>query len=100
VTKAPLAGGKNGGKRHMPVDGAGVPLALAVTGANRHDVSRLEAVSDSIVIGRPDIFECPRHLCLDKGFTGESALETVVLRGFVPHIISEGEEKTVTKTQP
>ena len=77
----------------MLVDGTGVPLSLVVTGANRHDVSQLEAVLDSIVIERPDIFERPQHLCLDKGFTGEPALEIVVLRGFIPHIRSRGEEK-------
>ena len=71
-----------------------MPLALVVTGANRHDVSQLETVLDSIVIERPDIFEHPQHLCLDKGYTGEPALEIVVLRGFIPHIRSRGEEKT------
>jgi hypothetical protein len=65
----------------MLVAGAGVPLALVATGANRHDVSRLEAVLDSIVIERPDIFEHPQYLCLDKGYTEEPVLETVVLRG-------------------
>ena len=65
-----------------------------VTGANRHDVSQLEAVLDSVVIERPDMFERPQHLCLDKGYTGEPALETVVLRGFIPHIKSRGEENT------
>jgi hypothetical protein len=64
------------------------------TGANRHDVSRLEAVPDSIVVERPDIFGRPRRLCPDKGYAGEPALETVVLRGFIPHIKSGGEEKT------
>jgi transposase len=49
---------------------------------------------DSIVVRRPDIFERPQHLCLDKGYAGEPALETVVLRGFIPHIRSRGEEKT------
>jgi transposase len=84
----------------MLVDGAGVPLALVVTGANRHDVSQLEAVLDSIVIERPDIFECPQHLCLDKGYTGEGALEIVVLRGYVPHIKSRGEERTEMAENP
>jgi transposase len=78
----------------MLVDGAGVPLSLVVTGANRHDVSQLEVVLDSIVIERPDIFKYPQHLCLDKGFTGEPALEIVVLRGFIPHIKSRSDEKT------
>ena len=78
----------------MLVDGAGVPLAIVVTGANRHDVSQLEAILDSIIIKRPDIFEHPQHLCLDKGYSGETALEAVVLRGFIPHIRGRGEEKT------
>ena len=77
----------------MLVDGAGVPLSIVVTGANRHDVSQLEAVLASIIIERPDIFEHPQHLCLDKGYTGELALEIVVLRGFIPHIKSRGQEK-------
>ena len=84
----------------MLVDGTGVPLSLVVTGANRHDVSQLEAVLDSIVIERPDIFERPQHLCLDKGFTGEPALEIVVLRGFIPHIRSRGEEKIEKTDNP
>jgi transposase len=96
MTKAPLAQEtvgknptdreKNGSKRHVLVDNGGVPLALVVTGANRHDVSQLETLLDSFVIERPDIFENPQHRCLDKGYSGEPALETVVLRGFIPHI--------------
>jgi transposase len=81
----------------MLVDGAGVPLSLVATGANRHDVSQLETLLDSLVIERPDIFEHPQHLCLDKGYSGEPALETVVVRGFIPHIKSRGEEKSEKK---
>lgn len=50
MMKAPLAQqatgpnptdrGKNGSKRHLLVDGRGVPLSLVVTGANRHDVTQ------------------------------------------------------------
>jgi putative transposase len=82
------------------VDGAGVPLALVITGANRHDVSQLEAVLDSIVIERPCIFEYPQHLCLDKGYSGEPALEIVVLRGFIPHIKSRGQERSEKEQTP
>jgi transposase len=71
-----------------------------VTGANRHDVSQLETVLDSIVIERPDIFEHPQHLCLDKGYTGEPALEIVVLRGFIPHIKSRGQERQEKEKVP
>ncbi len=84
----------------MLVDGIGVPLAMVVTGANRHDVSQLEALLDSIVIERPDPFEHPQNLCLDKGYSGEPALEAVVLRGFIPHIKSRGEEKSDKEQNP
>ena len=75
------------------MDGTEVPLALGVTGANRHDVSQIESVLDSLIIKRPDIFEHPQYLCLDKGYSGEPALEIVVLRGFIPHIKSRGQER-------
>jgi transposase len=110
VTKAPLAweaagktpptGGKNGSKRHLLVDGAGVPLALVVTEANRHDVSQLENPLDSIIIERPDILERPQHLCFDAGYRGEPALETMVLRGFIPHIRSCRQERAEQEQNP
>ena len=46
-------GGKKGTKRHLLVDGRGVPLSIVVTGANRHDVTQLEVVLDEIMIYRP-----------------------------------------------
>ncbi|MDR1251863.1 MAG: hypothetical protein LBK62_06820 [Treponema sp.] len=51
--------------------GDGVLLSLVVTGANRHEVSRLATLLDTVIIECPDI----RHLCLEKGYTGEPALE-------------------------
>ncbi len=60
-----LTGEKKGSKRHLLVDGRGVPLSLVVTGANRHDVTQLELVLEEIVIARPEGIE--QHLCADKG---------------------------------
>jgi putative transposase len=71
-----------------------------ITGANRHDVSQLEAVLNGIIIERPDIFEHPQHLCLDRGYAGEPALEIVVLRGFIPHIKSRGQERREKEMVP
>lgn len=69
-------------------------MAIVVTGANRHDVSQIERVLDSIVIERPEpTYENQQHLCADKGYTGEPALEVIVLRGYTPHVVSRGEEK-------
>ena len=84
----------------MLVDGNGVPLAMVITGAHRHDVSQLETLRDSIIIERPDPFEDPQNLCLDKGYAGEPALEQVVLRGFIPHIKSRGEEQSTRVQDP
>ena len=67
---------------------------MVITGANRHDVSQLQTLLDAVIIERPDPFQHPQNLCLDKGYTGEPALEAVVLRGFIPHIRSRGEEKS------
>jgi transposase len=84
----------------MLVDSAGVPVALMVTGANRHDVSQLETLLDAVIIERPDICCHPQHLCLDKGYTGEPALEAVVVQGFIPHIKGRREERTEKANEP
>ena len=61
----PTDHGKSGTKRSLLIDGPGIPLALVVDGANRHDVRLLCATLDGIVIQRPDpTEEHPQHLCL------------------------------------
>jgi len=71
-----------------------------ITGANRHDVTQLETLLDSIVIERPDFFKYPQHLCLDNGYTGEPALEIVILRGFIPHIRGRRQEEDEKAKDP
>jgi len=39
---------KNGSKHHLIVDAGGVPLASRLTGANRHDVTQLLPLVESI----------------------------------------------------
>ena len=48
---------EKGSRPNLLVDGRGVPSALVVTGANRHDVTQLEIVLDETVIERPDDIE-------------------------------------------
>lgn len=94
-------GEKNGSKRHVLVDGNGVPLAIVLTGANVHDVKRIQEVLDSIVIERPEWTGIPKeNLCADKGYFGEPALEIIVLRGYIPHVVSRGEEKKDLESFP
>lgn len=72
------------------MDGRGVPLSLVVTGANRHDVSQLALVLEEIVIERPK--DIDQHLCADKGYTGQPALQVIVSKGYIPHVKTRGEE--------
>ena len=104
MTKAPLGKsatganptdrGKKGTKRSLLTDGAGIPLAMVIDGANRHDVKLLYATLDGIVIARSEpTEERPQHLCLDAGYDGAPAYQEVETRHYVPHIRSRGEEK-------
>ncbi len=109
MTKAPLgkdATGKNptdrakmGTKRSLLTDGSGIPLAVVVDGANRHDSKLLAATLDGIIVARPASGEQQasrqqqqqqqqqqQHLCLDAGYDSETAREEALSRGYEPHI--------------
>ena len=57
-------GEKKGTKRSLLVDGAGPPVSLIVSGANRHDVKLLAITLDSIVIVRPKTTRRRRQTCV------------------------------------
>lgn len=94
-------GEKNGSKRHILVDGNGIPLSIVLTGANIHDVKKIQEVLDTVVVERPQWTGLPlENLCADKGYFGEPALEIIVLRGYNPHVVSRGEEKKDIESSP
>ena len=97
VSPNPTDRGKNGSKRHLLVDGRGVPLSIVVTGARRHDVSQLERLLDAIVIDRP---KGRQHLCADKGHSGDPAQQAIKERKYIPHIKQRGQEIHEKKTNP
>lgn len=80
------------------VDGRGVPLSLVVTGANRHDVSQLELVLEEIIIERPK--NIVQHLCADKGYDGQPALQVIVSKGYIPQVKRRGEEIDEKRNNP
>ena len=82
----------------MLVDGRGIPLSLVVTGANRHDVTQLALVLDEIIVTPPEDME--QHLCADRGYDGQPALQTIVTRGYTPHVKRRGEEIEEKKNNP
>jgi putative transposase len=90
-----------GTKRHVLVDGRGTPLAVVATGANRHDVSQLERVLDTVVTKRPEPSpESPQHLCADKAFDSPYARDAMTDGGYTPHVRSRGEERQEKASTP
>jgi len=83
------------------VDARGVPLSLVVTGANRHDVTQLEAVLDRLVVPRAEIGTAgPQGLCADKGYDYPSARHAITRRGYTAHVRSRGEERAERAANP
>jgi len=80
------------------VEGRGVQLSLVAIGANRHDVTQIELVSEEIVIDRPEDIE--QHLCADKAYEGQDALKAIAAKGYAPHVKRRGEEIREKKANP
>ena len=86
-------------KRSLLTDGGGIPLALAVAGANRHDMKLAEETLGAIAALRPDPTdaEAPQHICLDKGYDYPEVHELVAAWGYTAHIARRGVDQ---KTRP
>ena len=83
------------------VDGRGVPLSLVVTGANRHDVTQLEAVLEAIQVKRPaPPKRRSKHLCADAGYRGAPAMKTILDHGYIPHVKGRRQEAGELKRDP
>lgn len=81
-------------KRSVLTEGRGIPIGVAVDGANRHDSKLVEATLESMVTHRPSPTErSPQHICLDKGYDYPRVRELVAQWGYTAHIRSRGEEK-------
>jgi transposase len=89
----PTDRGKAGVKRSLVTEGHGVPLGLAVAGANRHDMKLVCETLESLVVERPEPTETqPQGLCLDKGYDYQQVRDIVAEFGFTAHIKARGEE--------
>ena len=97
MTKSPFGGAATGGnptdrgklgvKRSLLTDADGIPLALVVDRANRHDSKLLRRTVDAVVIARPKTSRTQRqHLCLDKGYDYPVIDDAVATRGYIGHI--------------
>lgn len=103
MTKAPLGGeatganptdrGKKGTKRSLLTEGNGVPIGLAVEGANRHDMKLTDPTLQSQIVQRPEpTAEHPQNLCLDKGYDYDAVREIAAACQYIAHITARSEE--------
>ncbi len=82
------------------MEAKGIPLAVAVDGANRHDMKLVKATLESIETKRPrPTRKKPQGLCLDKGYDFDEVRELVKAFGFTAHIRSRGEEAKAIKDE-
>lgn len=89
---------KAGTKRSLLVEGRGVPIAVVIDGANRHDMKMLKPTIASISAPMPE--EGQINLCLDKGYDYPEIRELVAQYGWSAHIKARGEENTARKQVP
>jgi transposase len=96
----PTDRGKRGVKRSLLTEGHGIPIGLAIDGANRHDMKLVRATIESLVAERPEVTEeQPQGMCLDKGYDYEEVREILAEFGFTAHIKARGEEANELKAE-
>ena len=86
----------------MLTDGAGIPLAVAVEGANRHDSRLLVATLEGLVVARPareaEKDSPEPNLCLDAAYDSDEVRQELEARSYEPHI-SAAEERKIPRQQ-
>ena len=90
--KNPTDRGKLGVKRSVVTDARGVPIGIAIAGANAHDITLLRTTLRSMPVQRPkSIGRCKQHLCLDKGYCAESTEALARRLRYILHVPRKGE---------
>ncbi|HEY0793613.1 MAG TPA: transposase [Chthoniobacterales bacterium] len=80
-------------RRSLLVESSGVPVGLAVAGANKIDFKLFVETLRSIPVERPAPSSAqPQHLGLDKGYDFEEVRWRAAAFGLVGHIRTRGEE--------
>jgi putative transposase len=98
VGKHPTDRGKIGAKRSVLTEGSGVPIGLAVEGANRNDFKMVRETIESIPVKRPaPTAAMPQGMCLDKGYDYDEVRDLLAEFGFTAHIRTRAEEAKALK---
>ncbi|MFD8088258.1 IS5 family transposase [Kitasatospora sp. NPDC059722] len=90
---SPVDRGRPGSKHHVITDAHGTPLAITLTGGNRHDVTQLLPLLDAIphirgTTGRPR--HRPGQLFADRGYDYDKYRRLLGKRGIKPVIARRG----------
>lgn len=90
---SPVDRARPGSKHHVVVDRQGTPLAVSLTGGNRHDVTQLMPLLDAIphihgLRGRPR--HRPRRLFADRSYDFDKYRRLIRARGITPKIARRG----------
>lgn len=89
---------KGGSKRSLLTEANGIPVGLAVAGANVNDFKLLRETVESVPVARPrPTRQKPQNLCLDKGYDYQEPRELVAAFKFTAHIKARGEEAKAIK---
>jgi transposase len=96
--KNPTDRGKQGVKRSVLTDAAGVPLGVEVAGANVHDQMLVAGTLKSLPIHRPPPTRRKKqHLCADKGYDAEAVRQAGRRRRYIVHIPKKGQKTSTPK---
>jgi hypothetical protein len=75
------------------MEGHGVPIDLAVEGANRHDLKLVRPTIESLVVECPKpTKERPQGMCLDAGYDNDEVSGILLKFNFTAHVRSRGPE--------
>jgi transposase len=92
---SPVDRAKTGSKHHVITEGAGIPLAVTLTGGNRHDVTQLLPLINAIPPvrgkrGRPR--RRPDTLYADRAYDYDTYRDQVQAKGITPYFAQRGTE--------
>ena len=92
---------KLGTKRSVVTDARGIPVGLAVAGANVPDYKLLEETLDAMPVERPEaLLDRALNLCLDKGYDYDGPRQIAYDYNLTAHIRCRGEESKTLPEDP
>ena len=92
---------KSGTKRSLLTEGDGIPIAVSVEGANRHDMKLVKSTLEAMAVERPEVTDGnPQNMCMDKGYDYPDIHELLAEWGYTAHIRPIGEKTSARERVP